>query len=387
MEIYVFFKNDQDVLIALYVDDLIVTGDNDSVTDTCNRIQQRFGDCQVKIDTSFNYLGMTFKIEGGKVGVKIELDKILVNINKSADTPAPGHLLVQAGNEQLLNDSHKEKFHSMVAKLLYIAKRTRPDILLPVNFLCTRVQCPSMGDYLKLVRLLRYLYGTSNQSLVLSMNDAIDEQTTLHVYIDAAYGVHQDLKSHSGMVITLGEGAILTMSTKQKCISKSSTEAELIAVTDLLPEAFHLKKIIETITGKKVRIILYQDNMATISMIKNGAGGGRSKHIKIRFGWLKERLDDGDFEVEHKSTKLMLADGATKPKQGMEFESFKIGVGVKLHNQDTKERVEKSKILVVLDEDAFSNIDEFHDGSENIDEDDVSDESADVAEEDWTGLD
>ena len=49
--------------------------------------------------------------------------------------------------------------------------------------------------------------------------------------------------------------------------------------------------------------------------------------------------------------------------------------------------VGKSKILVVLDEDAFSNIDEFHDGSENMNEDDVSDESTDVAEEDWAGLD
>ena len=49
--------------------------------------------------------------------------------------------------------------------------------------------------------------------------------------------------------------------------------------------------------------------------------------------------------------------------------------------------VEKSKVLVVLDEDAFSNIDEFHDGSENKNEDDVSDESTDVAEEDWAGLD
>ena len=107
--------------------------------------------------------------------------------------------------------------------------------------------------------------------------------------------------------------------------------------------------------------------MATMSMIRNGTGGGRSKHIKIRFGWLKERLDDGDFEMEHKPTKLMLADGATKPKQGLEFENFKNGIGVKLHDQDTKERVEKSEILVVLDEDAFTNIDKFHDGSENID--------------------
>ena len=128
------------------------------------------------------------------------------------------------------------------------------------------------------------------------------------------------------MIITLGEGAILAMSTKQKCVSKSSTEAELIAVTDLLPEAFHLKKIIQAVTCKKVRIVLYQDNMATMSMIRNGTGGGRSKHIKIRFGWLKERLDDGDFEMEYKPTKLMLADGATKPKQGLEFENFKNGI-------------------------------------------------------------
>ena len=183
-----------------------------------------------------------------------------------------------------------------------------------------------MEDYLKLVRVLRYLYGTSDQALVMSMDNAINEIITLHVYIDASYAVHEDMKSHSGMIITLGEGAILAMSTKQKCISKSSTEAELIAVTDLLPEAFHLRKIIEAITGKKVKIILYQDNMATMSMIRNGTGGGRSKHIKIRFGWLKERLDDGDFEMEHKPTDLMLADGATKPKQGLEFENFKNGI-------------------------------------------------------------
>ena len=114
-------------------------------------------------------------------------------------------------------------------------------------------------------------------------------------------------------------------------------------------------------------------------MIRNGTGGGRSKHIKIRFGWLKERLDDGDFELEYRSTNLMLADGATKPKQGLEFEKFKKGVGV-IHDQDTNERVGENEISVVPEEDAFSNIEKVHDGSENI-------ESNDVAEEDWAGLD
>ena len=276
----------------------------------------------------------------------------------------------------------------MVAKLLYLSKRTRPDILLAVNFLCTRVQCPNMGDYLKLVRVLRYLYGTSDQALVMSMDNTTNETITLHVYIDASYSVHEDQKSHSSMIITLGEGAVLAMSTKQKCISKSSTEAELIAVTDLLPEAFHLRKIIEAITGNKVKIILYQDNMATMSMIRNGAGGGRSKHIKIRFGWLKERLDDGDFEMEHKPTDLMLADGATKPKQGSEFENFKNGIGVKLYDQDTKERVKNNEFLVVLDESVPLELAEMGGKSENIHGTDVSNnKSTDVVEEGLEGLD
>jgi hypothetical protein len=182
------------------------------------------------------------------------------------------------------------------------------------------------------------------------------------------------------------------MSTKQKCVSKSSTEAELIAVTDLLPEAFQLKKVIQAVTGKDVKIVLYQDNQATIAMIKNGAGGGRSKHIKIRFGWLKERLDDGDFEIEYKPTKLMLADGETKPKQGSEFENFKIGIGVKqFDDQDTKERVKNNEILVVLDE-GLSTVDMELAGkggkSENIDGTDVSENgSTDVVEEGLQGLD
>ena len=69
------FKNKENVLIALYVDDLIVTGEAILVKHTCNKFQERFGDCKIKIGNSFSYLDMEFNIENGKVSVKIDTKK------------------------------------------------------------------------------------------------------------------------------------------------------------------------------------------------------------------------------------------------------------------------------------------------------------------------
>ena len=342
------------ITIAVYVDDLLITGANKkSVDELMHKLKDEFGNCKEHTGDKLPFLGMEFIIKKGKVHVKIDLSKILENTKQSVDSPATLNILQTNADSQRLNDTHKEKFHSTVARLLYVAKRTRPDILFAVNYLCTRVLNPTMEDYLKLVRVLRYLYGTSDQELVLSMENTKNDELIMESYIDASYGVHADSKSHSGMIVTLGQGTILGMSTKQKCVSKSSTEAELIAVTDFIGEAMKLKMIAQEITRKGVKLVLYQDNQATINMIKNGTAGARSKHIKIRFDWLKERLEDGDFSIEYKPTKLMIADGMTKGKHGLEFDDFKTSVGVcqVVHDHQpstaTKERAEETQISVV----------------------------------------
>ncbi len=70
----------------------------------------------------------------------------------------------------------------MDAKLLYVAKRTRGDILLPVNFLATRAKCPTQDDLIKLNRVLQYFNGTPDQEMTLSMNTMND--LTLHAYVE-----------------------------------------------------------------------------------------------------------------------------------------------------------------------------------------------------------
>ena len=122
-----------------------------------------------------------------------------------------------------LEKERAEIFHTFVAKALFVAKRGRPDIQTAVAFLCTRVKAPTQEDWHKLIRMMKFLYGTQEDVLTLGINCA----NIVKWYADAAFSVHPDMKSHTGMNMTWGTGSIISSSRKQKLNSKSSTEAEL----------------------------------------------------------------------------------------------------------------------------------------------------------------
>ena len=95
--------------------------------------------------------------------------------------------------------------------------------------LCTRVKGPNESDWEKLVRLMKYLNGTKDKILTLS----VDNLRCIKWYVDAAFAVHTDYKSHTGGTMTFGQGAVQTISRKQKLNTRSSTEAELVAADDV----------------------------------------------------------------------------------------------------------------------------------------------------------
>ncbi len=103
----------------------------------------------------------------------------------------------------VLNESAKDGFHSLAYKMLYLAKRTRPDIMVATHFLSTRAQKPTQEDAEKAYHCLRYLNGTKDLGLRLNAFDPI------HViqYVDAAHAVHDNMRSHAGSMSTLGLGA------------------------------------------------------------------------------------------------------------------------------------------------------------------------------------
>ena len=116
------------------------------------------------------------------------------------------------------------------ARLLFAAKSARSDIQVAVAFLYTLVSEPTIQDYCKLATVIKYIRETIHLPLLIGW----DKSGVLTWSVDAAFTVHEDMQSHTGAALTMGKGAILSLSTKQEINTKSSTEAELVGVDDAM---------------------------------------------------------------------------------------------------------------------------------------------------------
>ncbi len=235
--------------------------------------------------------------------------------------PARKNLFDINKQSPLLDKRTGDRFHSIVAKLLYISKQGRIDIQLAVAFLCTRVSCCTMEDWTKLKRVFRYLNCTLDEYLILGA----DNLTMLKTWVDAPYGVHHDMKSHTGGVISLGRGALMCKSSKQKLNTKSSTVAELVGASDYLPNTIWARMFLNAQGYKIKETTLAQDNQSAIKLERNGRAscGQKSRHIDIRSIFLKDRINAEKIEIVYCPTEQMLADFFTKPLQGSLFRKFK----------------------------------------------------------------
>ena len=123
--------------------------------------------------------------------------------------------------------------HSLIARILFVATRARPDLLTLIAYMTKKVTNPTQEDGRKLLRALRYMADTSDMVLTLGYRGV----PSLHVYIDASFATHTDMKSHTGVLCTLGTGAFYSKSTSQKINTTSSCEAELVALAKGLQQA------------------------------------------------------------------------------------------------------------------------------------------------------
>ena len=117
-----------------------------------------------------------------------------------------------------------------MAQLLYLSKRASTDIQLAVSFLCTIIRGTETDDYKKLARVMNYIQGT----IFLPLIFLIDKSGGIKWYVDAEFSVHKDMRSHTGGLMTMVKGGAYVKSRKQKLNTKSSTEAELVGVDDVL---------------------------------------------------------------------------------------------------------------------------------------------------------
>jgi hypothetical protein len=311
----------------LYVDDIFANcRDSEPIRQLYDDLKNIYKEVKVNYRTNIPFLGMNFdfQVQGTvKISMIGYVEDLLAEYKKDLpkrvfSTPAGVDLFDSEEEEVSLTTAGKTRFHTLVAKLLYLAKRTRPDILTAVSYLTTRVQNPSERDEQKIFRVLGYLVGTRELGIAITPSGS---QFRVDAYIDASYAPHMDGKSHSGLYVTMGKGPIFYRSSKQKIVTKSSTESELIALSDESSHLLWCRSFLESQGYKLPPSKVFEDNQSSISMLKTPGRvtSGRTKHIKVRYFYLREKIEEKEVDLQYMSTRDMIADILTKPLQGKSF--------------------------------------------------------------------
>lgn len=322
--------NGKQCTVVWYVDDVKISHMDQAVLDDItNLMQEEFGPMEIVKGDTHAYLGMNITIHRKEKLIEIEMKQQLLEtieafkgvVEKSVCSPAAKHIFdTRDGEVEKLNEEMKENFHHITAKLLHIMKRARPDIEVPIVFLCTRVKSPDTDDWKKLQRVLEWIQDTVDETRFIGA----DNLYTLFTWIDAAYAVHPNMRSHTGGAISMGTGVMHCKSGRQKLNTKSSTESELVGVSDYLPYAIWFMYFMKEQGYELISNVLYQDNQSAMKMERNGRNSctGNSRHVNIRYFWVKDRIDKGEFELKYCATDRMLADFYTKALQGSTFKKF-----------------------------------------------------------------
>jgi hypothetical protein len=320
--------NGHQCTIVWHVDDVKVSHkDKNVVSEIIKEIEKHFGKVVTVRGKTHCYLGMNITLRNNKK-VEIKMMKQIeeaINaygekIQGEVSSPAARHLMMVNDDAVKLDLKQKEIFHSVTAKLLYLEKCARPDIEPVVTFLCTRVRDADEDNWKKLHRVLVYLKQTMADKHIIGC----DGLESIFTWINAAFAVHPNMRSHTGGVMSLGWGALHTKSSKQKLTTKSSTEAEVVGLSEYIPYNIWLINFLGEQGYKIMHNIVYQDNKSAIKMEKNGRNSctGNSRHINIRYFFVKDRVDKDEVKIEHCPTYRMLADFFTKPLQGKGFRAY-----------------------------------------------------------------
>ena len=315
------------IMILIHVDDLLVIS---KLLRDMQKLEQllssQFG--EVKINTENpTYLGMIIKkeLDGSFVlsqpGYASQICEKF-NVLKPAKSPSTENFFTSQDDPSKNYFSAASKFQSQLMSAGYLAFHTRPDILKEIVFLASVSQNPGPIAQQKLDRVYSFIMGTIDKGIRFSKSDKFQ----LHVYADAAFAVHRNGKSHSGVIVCMGEngGPIIAKSKMQSLVSLSSTEAELFALVVGIQSAGPIAAILKELNLLKdeIPVIVHQDNQSAITIALGGEGfGGKSRHMRVRYQFICELADSGDIKIVHCPTELMRADLLTKVMGGIKFQN------------------------------------------------------------------
>jgi transposase InsO family protein len=322
--VYQLRKGDLLVLVALYVDDLLLLSNSlDGLSalkkDLCKRFSMAdLGEAhyilgiQIDRDRATRTLSISQREYVHKVLQRFEMADC-----KAVTTPLATNAQLTKADSPLLPTTQDAAFirqyQSAVGALMYAMMGTRPDLAFAVAALSQFSSNPGQPHWDAIKHVLRYLRGTTGYKLTYGGRPGAS--LLFDGYCDSDWGSNiDDRRSITGYVFMLGGGAVSWQSKKQPTVALSSVEAEYMAAAQAAREALWWQKLLHELgVARHPTTVIHTDSQGSIALSKNPEHHARSKHIDIRHHFIREQVVANHISLQYVPTEDMLADVMTKP--------------------------------------------------------------------------
>ena len=321
------------IIVAVYVDDLIV------MTKTAEEMQQIKASLALHFEMkdlgNFHYcLGISIERDEQHKCLWMHQKQYILNLLKKyglsdakiVSTPADISVKLKK-DDGVSKEVNSVSYQSMVGSLLYAAIATRPDIAHAVGTVSKFCSKPTEAHFTAAKRILRYLKGTLN----LAIKYQRSESNMLIGYSDADWaGDLDDRHSTTGNLFLMAGGPVNWLSKKQAVVALSTSEAEYVALSSATQEAMWLRKLLISdlqVTSQEPTVLM-EDNQGAISIAKNPVAHSRTKHIDIRYHYIREAMQEGIVIIHYCPTEQMIADILTKPLPRERFKLLREAMGM-----------------------------------------------------------
>ena len=177
---------------------------------------------------------------------------------------------------------------------------------------------PGKGHWQAVKWILRYLRGTLDVGLKYERMETMDQYVI--GYADSDYAGDLDKRrSTSGYIFTLARGPVSWRSTLQSTVALSTTEAEYMALTEAAKEAVWLRNLVGDFGIVQRQVTIFCDSQSAICLTKNPVHHNSMKHVRVKFNYVRERVEEGDIIVTKVDTEDNQADMLTKIVTGIKF--------------------------------------------------------------------
>ena len=326
--VYRRLVQDDLLVVAVYVDDLFITGSNvQHIVEFKKEMSAQFE--MSDLGRLTYYLGLEVSQHQGGITLsqKSYAERILEEAGMKdcdlAHTPMDSGLKLSKAEEEKSIDA--TGYRRNIGCLRYLL-HTRPDLSYCVGVLSRYMQDPKESHGAAMKQCLRYLRGTTSYGLAFE-----NARTTRLVgYSDSSHNVDQDDgKSTTGHVFYLGDSPITWCSSKQETVALSSCEADFMAGTEAARQAIWLQDLLGEISESlRKQTVIRIDNQSAIALTRNPVFHGRSKHIHTRYHFIRECVEKGLLEVEHVPGNEQKADILTKALGRIKFREMRDLIGV-----------------------------------------------------------